>query len=104
MSNQHAKTGNIRFIDMGRVARLARSRDISRAAHHQYQVGDDVSYDGGQFHALRNARRQPGQSTAFKIVARLPDEGRGFQYRIKNVADGLERIVVEAEVSPLPLL
>ena len=39
----------------------------------------------------------------FEVVRQLPNEGNGFQCRIKNKADGHERIVVEGEISAYEL-
>ncbi|HET7882347.1 MAG TPA: hypothetical protein VFL55_15780 [Acetobacteraceae bacterium] len=37
---------------------------------------------------------------AYTIVRALPDEGRDLQYRVKNVQDGHERVVTEAQLRP----
>ena len=37
---------------------------------------------------------------AYVIQRALPDEGRELQYRIKNVQDGHERVVSEAQLRP----
>lgn len=38
----------------------------------------------------------------YTIVRRLPVEGNTCQYRIRNVRDGHERVVVEAKLLPAP--
>ena len=39
-------------------------------------------------------------SCHFKIVRLLPEEGIGFQYRVKNSETSQERVVAECEISP----
>jgi hypothetical protein len=47
-------------------------------------------------------RHVPGG--AYLIQRTLPDEGRDLQYRVKNVQDGHERVVNEAQLRPAQAL
>ena len=47
-------------------------------------------------------RHVPGG--AYVIQRTLPDEGRDLQYRVKNVQDGHERVVSEAQLRPAQAL
>ena len=83
-----------------RVARLVKARASSAPyGQHKFRVGDSVSYLGGPPRILVKTRDKRGQDGTFEVVRTLPNDGLGFQYRIKNVTDGLERIVVEAEIA-----
>lgn len=37
----------------------------------------------------------------FRITRLLPDDGQGFQYRIKGERDGIERVVMESSLEAL---
>jgi hypothetical protein len=37
----------------------------------------------------------------FRITRLLPDDGQGFQYRIKGERDGIERVVMEYSLEAL---
>lgn len=37
----------------------------------------------------------------FRITRLLPDDGQGFQYRIKGERDGVERVVMESSLEAL---
>ena len=58
---------------------------------HKFQVGQDVVIAPGRYGVLR-------QET-FKVVRLLPQEHGTWQYRIKSMADGHERVVLESELS-----
>lgn len=90
--------------DAGRLARFVKARGPASTAQHKYHVGDSVSYLSGRSRILPKTRDKRGQDGNFEVVSKLPNEGMGFQYRIKNIADGQERVVAEAEISPRPFL
>ena len=41
-------------------------------------------------------------SSDFEVIRLLPSGDRGFQYRIKNITSGQERVVVESDLSAAP--
>jgi hypothetical protein len=58
---------------------------------HKFKVGETVEFHpGGSY--LAKTRGQ------YTVVRLLPSEGNGYQYRVKNVADGHERIVREGQI------
>jgi hypothetical protein len=60
---------------------------------HKFKVGQLVGFGGmarGHFRPLD-----------FKIIARMPENERGPQYRIKGTSEPYERTVNEAEISGL---
>ncbi|HEX7775111.1 MAG TPA: hypothetical protein VF449_01125 [Parvibaculum sp.] len=58
---------------------------------HKFKVGETVEFHpGGSY--LAKTRGQ------YTVVRLLPSEGAGYQYRVKNVADGHERIVREGQI------
>jgi hypothetical protein len=60
---------------------------------HKYKVGQLVGYGGmGRHHA---------GPLNYKIVARVPENARGPQYRIKGNSEPYERTVNEMEISVL---
>jgi hypothetical protein len=54
---------------------------------HKYDVGLHVSYLAFGL---------------YRVVSRLPDEGRGLQYRIRPEQGGQERVVVETDLKHMP--
>jgi hypothetical protein len=56
---------------------------------HRFDVGAKV---------LCNAHNGP----AFEVTKLLPDGGQGFQYRIRSLTDGRERVVVERMLRAAP--
>lgn len=58
---------------------------------HKYAVGANViqSTDGR------------AEKSSFRVTRLLPDSGAGLQYRIKDEADGRERVVTEASLSAI---
>lgn len=56
---------------------------------HRFKVGDTVHMRAGAGKAFASPRG------GFKIVARLPTEGRTPEYRIRNELEPHERIVTE---------
>jgi hypothetical protein len=58
---------------------------------HKYQIGQTVEFlPGGSY--LATARGH------YVVVRQLPAESAGYQYRVKSVADGHERIVRESQL------
>jgi hypothetical protein len=60
-------------------------------SRHRFKVGQTV-------HLLPNRLERHVPAGAYTIVRALPDEGRDLQYRVKNVQDGHERVVTEAQL------
>jgi hypothetical protein len=63
-------------------------------AGHKFAAGQKVS-----FLAERSEFNIP--SGAYTIVRQLPAEGREWQYRVKNVHDGHERVMRESQLTSL---
>ena len=59
---------------------------------HKYSVGQSVEFMPGQLD--HNVPRG-----TYTIVRQLPIEARDCQYRVKNLRDGHERIVREAQLA-----
>ena len=57
----------------------------------KFQVGQEVMFAPGRYGVLRQER--------FTVVRQLPQEHGTWQYRIKSVADGHERVVLESELT-----
>lgn len=57
---------------------------------HKYKVGQLVGYVAGG--------RLSGPRGEYRVIARLPGDSRGLQYRIKNKAEPHERIALEQEL------
>tara|TARA_R110000824_G_scaffold366730_2_gene555610 strand:+ start:138943 stop:139164 length:222 start_codon:yes stop_codon:yes gene_type:complete len=58
---------------------------------HKYKVGEMVEFHpGGSY--LAKTRGQ------YEVLRLLPAEGDGYQYRVKNLTDGHERIVHEGQI------
>lgn len=58
---------------------------------HKYKVGETVVFNpGGSY--LAKTRGD------YVVVRLLPTEGLGYQYRVKSVSDGHERIVREGQI------
>jgi hypothetical protein len=66
-------------------------------SRHRFKVGQTVNLIPN-----RLERHVPGG--AYTIQRLLPDEGRDLQYRVKNVQDGHERVVSEAQLRPAEAL
>jgi hypothetical protein len=58
---------------------------------HKFKVGQRVTF----FPLLR---AQASLQGTYEIVRLLPPEGSGFQYRIKELIKGQERVVTEGEI------
>ena len=57
---------------------------------HKFAVGQQVSVSPNRYGVLRHE--------AFEVARLLPQEHGTWQYRIKSVADGHERVVLESEL------
>ncbi len=64
---------------------------------HRFKVGQTV-------HLVPNRLERHVPGGAYTIQRALPDEGRDLQYRVKNVQDGHERVVSEAQLRPAEAL
>ncbi|PKU24747.1 hypothetical protein CWS72_10100 [Telmatospirillum siberiense] len=59
---------------------------------HRYKVGQVLHYSPGIFEAV-------AWQGLYRVVRLLPAEGGDNQYRLKNEADGHERVVRESQLS-----
>lgn len=85
-----------------RHAGIVRNTRLTRVQErfHKMSVGEQVT--------LLNAPRDPRskdsklqlQTANFEITSLLPAEGSHFQYRVKEVATGRERVVLEDQIVP----
>ena len=66
-------------------------------SRHRFKVGQTV-------HLMPNRLERHVPAGAYTIQRALPDEGRDLQYRVKNVQDGHERVVTEAQLRPAEAL
>ena len=66
-------------------------------SRHRFKVGQTV-------HLVPNRLERHVPAGAYTIQRALPDEGRDLQYRVKNVQDGHERVVSEAQLRPAEAL
>ena len=66
-------------------------------SRHRFKVGQTV-------HLMPNRLERHVPGGAYTIQRALPDEGRDLQYRVKNVQDGHERVVSEAQLRPAEAL
>ncbi len=58
---------------------------------HKYKVGETVEFNpGGSYLAKIRGH--------YVVMRLLPTEGLGYQYRVKSVTDGHERIVREGQI------
>lgn len=58
---------------------------------HRFEVGETVEFTaGGSYPAAARG--------LYKVLRQLPSEGQGYQYRVKNLADGHERMVREGQL------
>jgi hypothetical protein len=57
---------------------------------HKFKIGQLVTL---------GSKRLSDRGGAFTVVRQLPKEDGDFQYRIKSIVDGHERMVLEAELS-----
>jgi hypothetical protein len=76
--------------DMGKLSghQALRNRE---AATHKFPVGAYVLHQA----SVRSKKE------IFRVTRLLPDDGAGFQYRIKGDGDGLERVVAESLLEAL---
>ena len=61
---------------------------------HKFKVGQRVTLGSKRF-------GQWGET--FEVARQMPQENGQFQYRIKSVTDGHQRVVFESELSSRPL-
>lgn len=58
---------------------------------HKYEIGETVEFAAGGSYP-------PTARGQYTVVRQLPAEGEGYQYRIKSLADGHERMVREGQL------
>lgn len=61
---------------------------------HRYRVGQTVRF----VKASRTNSRAGTPAGNFRVVGLLPEYLGNYQYRLKSVSDGHERVVVEGEI------
>jgi hypothetical protein len=61
-------------------------------ANHKFKVGDTVNL-------IPNRLDRHLPSGAYTILRLLPIEGLDIRYRVRNVRDGHERVVLEGQLS-----
>jgi hypothetical protein len=59
-------------------------------AAHKFKIGQRVTLE---------SKRHGVWAEPFEVVRLLPDENGIFQYRIRSVRDGHERVVLESELA-----
>jgi hypothetical protein len=64
--------------------------EVTSMTNHKFKVGQNVLINRPGYDSLRH--------TAFLVVRHLPQAQGVNQYRIKSVADGRERVVIESEL------
>jgi hypothetical protein len=82
---------------MNRYAFVPRGSSFARVTHfHKLSLGTSVTL----FNAPRDPRsKDPKQSNLFEITGLLPVDGAFYQYRVKDLATGRERVVSEDQIS-----
>jgi len=104
MPSDFSSTGNGTLADDASGAPIAKTRSARRnTPRHHFDVGEKVRFSAGRSPLTRKQPVSTASMVTFEVVRQLPNEGNGFQYRIKNKADGHERIVVEGEISAYEL-
>ena len=69
---------------------------------HKFAIGQLVQFFMLRGPLLAKAKEKiAAGGNDFEVVRLLPDEGSGFQYRIKSVNSGQERVVNENEINLL---
>jgi hypothetical protein len=61
-------------------------------AAHKFRVGQKVAL-------VRGRVAGPADPSKFEIVRTLPESGGNNQYRVRSLADGHERVVMEPELA-----
>jgi hypothetical protein len=62
---------------------------IKETATHKFPIGAYVLHKVGVL----------SRKEAFRVTRLLPDEGAGFQYRIKSELEGFERVAMESSLT-----
>lgn len=58
---------------------------------HRFEVGETVEFTAGGSYP-------PAARGLYTVLRQLPAEGDGYQYRVKNLSDGHERMVREGQL------
>jgi hypothetical protein len=78
------------MIDMSDLSRHQALRNKETATH-RFPVGAYVLHKVG----LRS------KNETYRVTRLLPDDGAGFQYRIKGEREGFERVVKESSIEAI---
>ena len=62
---------------------------------HKFTIGQRVYFAEGM-------DGRPARRDSYNVVRLLPSETADCQYRVKNAENGLERVVLESELSEMP--
>jgi len=87
------RPGNRPAQDDGAASRRRRSLPEKYMPRHKFTVGQEVGF-------LPSAMDFNVPRGTYRIVRQLPLEAGGFQYRVKTVADGHERLISERQLAP----
>ncbi len=75
--------------------------EAAPAPTHKYAVGDTVQFFLLRGPLLTRAKEKDiSGNNDYTVVRQLPNEGGGFQYRIKSESSRQERLVTESEITP----
>ena len=66
--------------------------------HHKLRVGDSVTLLAHAREPRSKEMKEEFETARFEITRLLPVEGHSFQYRIKDIVTGRERVVVEDQI------
>jgi hypothetical protein len=84
-----------RYPGLVRDARFTRARE---ERFHKLRIGTHVTLS----HATRDPRSKDPkldrEAAKFEITSLLPAEGQHFQYRVKDILTGRERVVLEDQL------
>lgn len=65
---------------------------------HKFKIGQKVKFLPRAISFLPRAD-EAASHESYEVTRLLPAEGSGFQYRIKGLAKGQERVVTESEIA-----
>ena len=77
----------------------AASERLAKVQRHKYAVGQRVHYILGSTGRLSREVEKSISGSAFEISRQLPSAGAEFQYRVKNMTTGQERVVNEGDIA-----
>jgi len=90
-------TASRRYYGRSQAAR-PNPRIAAPQPQHKYKVGQEVRYLRGPSVRLTREVEKSLFMASFEVSRLLPASGTEFQYRLKNLTTGQERIAGEAEI------